>query len=274
MGQLAGDPGECGDGIDDDPADRLVDVRGMSAHRHGRVGGGGNCLVLELEAGVADRQSQRGVRLEQGLREAVVAAQDPGGGIGGQVIGVDVGVEHDRHVLCRASPAFDHFAIGGLGRFVRGCRQDGHELAVAEHLADRRCGFARVQQPEQVELRVHFQQLRLGGGLELERRRFSVHAQHLGVESIGGGQGERGLQCEFLAGLDLAQHAGYFKTTVGGLLDLDRVKAQVGRAGAFHPLFEETLEVLAGNLFQLRADVAEAGLGAAVLAVEAPPAPF
>ena len=109
----------------------------------------------------------------------------------------------------------------------------------------------------------------MGGGLEPERRRFSVHAQHLGLESIGGGQGERGLQCEFLAVLDLAQHAGHLETAVGGLLDLDRVKAQVGGAGAFHPLFEEPLEVPAGNLFQLRADVAEAGLGAAVLAVEA-----
>ena len=100
------------------------------------MAGGGDCLVLELEAGVGDRQSQRGVGLEQGLREAVVAAQDPGGGVGRQFIGIDVGVEHDRHVLRWASPAFDHLAVGGAGGFVSGCRQDGQELAVAEHLAD------------------------------------------------------------------------------------------------------------------------------------------
>ena len=266
MGQLAGDSGECGGGIDDDPADRLVDVFGVPANRHGRMAGGGDCVVLELEAGVADRQSQRGVGLEQGIGEPVVAAQDPGGGVGRQFI--DVGVEDDRHVLRGASPAFNECAIRFAGRFVGGCRQDGHELAVAEHLADRRCGFARVQQPEQVELRVHFQQLRLGGGLERERRGFLRDAQQLGLESIGGGEGQRRLQCEFRAGLDLAQHAGHLETAVRGL-DLDRVETQVGRAGEFHPLFEEVLEVPAGNLFQLRPDIAEAGLAAAVLAVEA-----
>ena len=49
---------------------------------------------------------------------------------------------------------------------------------------------------------------------------------------------KRRLQCEFGAGLDLAQHAGHLETAVCGP-DLDRVETQVGGAGEFHPLFEE-----------------------------------
>ena len=248
VGQLAGDSGERGNGIDDDPADRLVDVRGMPAHRHGRMAGGGDCLVLELEAGVADRQSQGGVRLEQGLREPVVAAQDPGGGVGRQFIGISTSASSTIVMSCvglRQRSTISRYAArvassAAAGRMATSLRSpstwpiDGAVSRASSSRNRSNCGSTSSK-------------LRLGGGLELERRRFSGHVQHLGLESIGGGQGERGLQCEFLAGLDLAQHAGYFETAVGGLLDLDRVKAQVGRAGAFHPLFEEPLEVLAGK---------------------------
>ena len=157
MGQLGSDSGECGNGINDNPADRLVDIRGMPAHRHSRMAGSGNRPVLELQAGVADRHSQTGVRLKQDRGEPVVPAQNPDGSVGRQFIGIDIRVEHDRHVLRWTLPAFNHLAIRGAGRFVRGCRQDCQQLSITEHLADRRCGFARIQQSEQVEFRVDFQ---------------------------------------------------------------------------------------------------------------------
>ena len=157
MGQLGSDSRERGNGINDNPADRLVDVRGMPAHRHSRMAGSGNRPILELQAGVVDRQSQPGVRLKQDRGEPVVPTQNPHGRVSRQFIGIGIDVKHDRHVLRWALPAFNHLAISGAGRFVGGCRQDCQQLSITEHLADRRCGFPRIQQSEQVEFRVDFQ---------------------------------------------------------------------------------------------------------------------
>ena len=244
MGQLAGDSGERGDGIDDDPADRLVDVRGMPAHRHGRMAGvagiawSSNLRPVSLTVSPSAGSDWNRVCAKRLLRPRIQAAASGGSSSASMsasstIVMSCVGLRQRSTISRYAARVASSAAAGRMARSFRSPSTWPIDGAVSRASSRRNrsncgstsssCGWEAVSN--------------LNGVASPVTLSTWVWSPSAVVRASGA------CNANFSPAWTWRSTPVTSKPPLDGLLDLDRVKAQVGRAGAFHPLFEEPLEV-------------------------------
>ena len=125
-----------------------------------------------------------------------------------------------------------------------------------------------MQRAEQLELRIDLDAQRRIGQIERERLRLLRHLQLFEADGLGAVDRNRHLQHVGFASLLLGQGERQ-SMAIARTLDRNGAERQFGRAGAQHPLVEESAQLAIADGLEGDADVVERGAPESVVAIEA-----